>query len=178
MRLPTRHPPPERDAPLRRCAHLEALVGGAIGMPLRPAAEMLDVRRSRGRYGNALQWHLGLESHDSEATLDWEDRIEIKLVSVWRRGGRVVADKLKVCDASQDPSRKLSNLVLVFADRLTRVVVGARHVVLAGDRRRRLVQRWGQDPHFRLAEAKVFTRRRQGRGRPAVEGDVAQGRIQ
>ncbi|MCA9688062.1 MAG: hypothetical protein KC636_00520, partial [Myxococcales bacterium] len=70
-----------------RCAYLEALIEAALGLPLAPAAELVTPARSRGRFGNALQWHLGLEPHDGAATLDWEDRIEIKMVSVWRRRG-------------------------------------------------------------------------------------------
>lgn len=110
---------------------------------------MLSGPRSRGRHGNALQWHLGLSSHDSEATLDWEDRIEIKLVSVWRRSdGSVGCDKLKVCDAGVDPRHKLSNVLWVFADRMTRVVVGHRFTCLEGAMRERLVDKWSIDPHF------------------------------
>src|SRR6187399_2221717 len=104
MRLGLRHPPPEQDAPPARCAHLEALAEAAIGLPLGPAAARVASMRSRGRYGNALQWHFGLAAHDSAARLDWEDRIEIKLVSVWRRGlADVGTDKVKICDARIDP---------------------------------------------------------------------------
>jgi hypothetical protein len=124
MRLPLRHPPPDRDPPRRRCAHLAALAHAAVGLPLGPAAELVAPEGSRGRHGNALQWHLGLPPHDGQARLDWEDRIEIKLVSVWLRAGAVVCDKLKVSDVGIDPWRKLSNVLWVFADRLTRVVVG------------------------------------------------------
>jgi hypothetical protein len=134
---------------LRRCAYLEELAAAALGLPLGPAVDRLAVRRSRGRYGNALQWHLGLEPHDSAAELDWEDRIEIKLVSVWRRSdGRLGCDKLKVCDVGVDPAHKLSNVLWVFADRLTRVIVGHRFFRLCGETRERMVAAWDVDPHF------------------------------
>lgn len=111
--------------------------------------DRISTRRSRGRYGNALQWHLGLEPHDSAAELDWENRIEIKLVSVWTRSdGSLACDKLKVCDVGIDPSHKLSNVLWVFADRLTRVVVGHRFFRLAGPARERLAAAWDTDPHF------------------------------
>ena len=88
----------------------------------------------RGRHGNALQWHFGLEAHDSEAVLDWEDRIEIKMVSVWsNRSGDVLCDKLKVCDQGIDPWHKLANVLWVFVDRMSRVVLGHRFTHLAGD---------------------------------------------
>jgi len=119
-----------------------------VGLPLSPAADVVAPGRSRGRHGNALQWHLGLSSHDSEACLDWEDRIEIKLVSVWLRGGAVVCDKLKVGEITVDPWHKLANVLWVFADRLTRVVVGTRQWSLRGDSRMRLAQSWSVDPHF------------------------------
>jgi hypothetical protein len=110
---------------------------------------LLSGRWSRGRHGNALQWHLGLSPHDSAAELDWEDRIEIKLVSVWLRSdGSVACDKLKVCDAGVDPGTKLSNVLFVFADRVSRVVVGYRFFNLAGSSRERLAAAWGVDPHF------------------------------
>lgn len=147
-----RHRPPAEDAPVQRCAHLEALAEAVVGVPLRPAAEHVASRRSRGRHGSALQWHMGLQPHDGQAQLDWEDRIEIKLVSVWGRGldgrGGIACDKLKVCDVSIDPWQKLSNVLFVFADRLTRVVVGAALFRLCGPVREGLAAAWGADPHF------------------------------
>ncbi len=145
---------------MRRCAHLSALAAAAVGLPLAPAAEHLTPRRSRGRYGNALQWHLGLSSHDAEARLDWEDRIEIKLVSVWLRGGAVVCDKLKVSEITVDPWRKLSNVLWVFADRLTRVVVATRQWSLRGASRERLARSWSLDPHFESPSLFVEARER------------------
>ncbi|MCA9651919.1 MAG: hypothetical protein H6712_28565 [Myxococcales bacterium] len=160
MRLPLRHPPPEHDPPRRRCAHLEALARAAVGLPLGAAADLVAPGRSRGRHGNALQWHLGLAPHDADARLDWEDRIEIKLVSVWLRGGAVVCDKLKVCDLGVDPWHKLSNVLWVFADRLTRVVVASRSSCLRGDARRRLAVSWSLDPHFEQPDLFVEARER------------------
>jgi hypothetical protein len=171
MRLPLRHPPPGVDAPLRRCAHLEALAEASVGVPLGPAAALVASRHSRGRHGNALQWHFGLSPHDAEGLLDWEDRIEIKLVSVWRRGAGgdrgVGCDKLKVCDIGIDPWRKLSNVLWVFADRLTRVVVGARAWRLAGAARARLETAWDADPHFGEPTLFVEAREQGGRRAPA-----------
>ncbi len=171
MRLPLRHAPPGVDTPYRRCAHLEALIEAAIGVPLGPAALALSSRRSRGRHGNALQWHLGLDAHDGEAELDWEDRIEIKLVSVWRRGqgdvATVACDKLKVCDVGVDPWHKLGNVMWVFADRLTRVVVGATQTHLAGGLRDRLASSWSADPHFEHPALFVEAREHEGRSAPA-----------
>lgn len=160
MRLPLRHPPPEHDLPRRRCAHLESLASAAVGLPLGAAADLVAPARSRGRHGNALQWHLGLASHDAEARLDWEDRIEIKLVSVWMRSGAVVCDKLKVAELSVDPWHKLSNVLWVFADRLTRIVVATRSFALVGDVRRRLARSWSLDPHFDQPELFVEARER------------------
>lgn len=149
MRLPLRHGPPRRDAPLQRCLHLEALVEAARGLPLGPAAHWLAGARNRGRHGNALQWHFGLESHDQVPEPDWEGRIEIKLVSVWRRGdGCLRSDRIKVCDVSVNPSRKLANVLFVFADRLSRVVLGHHFFQLAGPSRARLASAWDADPHF------------------------------
>ena len=171
MRLPLRHPPPVEDAPLERCAHLEALIEAAIGVPLGPAAARVASGRSRGRHGNALQWHLGLAPHDGEATLDWEDRIELKLVSVWRRGSsdaaRLGCDKLKVCDVAIDPWRKLSNVVFVLADRLTRCVVGGVGFRLAGAARERLAAAWRADPHFDHPALFVEAREQGDRSAPA-----------
>jgi len=153
---------------VRHCAHLAVLARAAVGLPLSPAAELVAPRRSRGRHGNALQWHLGLSSHDAEARLDWEDRIEIKLVSVWLRGGSVVCDKLKVCEVAIDPWSKLSNVLWVFADRLTRVVVGTRAWSLRGPALARLARSWSLDPHFDRPDLFVEARERaDGRSAPS-----------
>ncbi|MEZ4382056.1 MAG: hypothetical protein R3A79_11965 [Nannocystaceae bacterium] len=167
MRLPLRHPPPGRDAPELRCAHLEALADAALGLALRPAAAVFTAQRSRGRFGNALQWHLGLEPHDGLAQLDWEDRIELKIITVWRRGGRIVCDKLKVCDLALDPWHKLSNVLWVFVDRLTRVVVGHRFWRLAGPGRAALEASWRMDPHFDSPPLFVEAREQDDRQAPA-----------
>lgn len=168
MRLPLRHPPPQADAPLRRCAHLDALARALVGVPLGAAAERVSSRKSRGRYGAALQWHLGLSPHDADARLDWEDRIEIKLVSVWARpGGEVGCDKVKVCDLAIDPWHKLGNVLWVFADRLTRVVVATRQTCLRGPLRARLSSAWGEDPHFGQPALFVEAREQAGRSAPA-----------
>lgn len=120
-----------------------------MGLALGPAASRLGSERSRGRHGNALQWHFGLDAHDGAAVLDWEDRVELKLMTLWRRNdGAVGLDKLKLCDAAVDPRRKLSNVLFIFADRLTRVVLGYRFFRLAGEARASLAQHWGDDPHF------------------------------
>ena len=165
MRLPLRHRPPPDDATPATCRWLDALARAAVGMPLAAAATMLGSAKSRGRHGNALQWHLGLAAHDGAATLDWEDRIEIKLVSVWQRGDKVVCDKLKVCDADLDPWRKLANVLWVFADRTTRVVVGSRRTTLAGPLRERLVSTWDRDPHFEQPD--LIVEARDGEAGPA-----------
>ncbi len=166
--MPLRHPPHGRDAPPRRCAYLEALADAALGLPLGPAAELVTPRRSRGRHGNALQWHLGLEPHDGDAVLDWEERIELKLVSIWRRrSGRLACDKLKVCDLAINPWDKLSNVLFVFVDRLTRVVVGHRFWRLAGAAREELERSWTLDPHFESPLLFVETREHEGRQAPA-----------
>jgi len=139
-----------------------------MGLPLGPAATALSSRRSRGRHGNALQWHLGLDAHDSDALLDWEDRIEIKLVSVWRcSNGRIACDKLKVCDIGVDPWHKMGNVMWVFADRLTRVVVGAVQTTLEGGLRQRLAASWDHDPHFGHPALFVEAREHAGRSAPA-----------
>jgi hypothetical protein len=148
MRLPLRHPPPGVDAPLRRCAYLEALAEASLGLCLAPAAALVATPTARGRIGNALQWHFGLDPHDSSEQLDWEDAVEIKLVSVWQRGGRIGCDKLKVCDLTADPWRKLGNVLWVFADRMTRVIVGHKFWRLAGAGRTSLAAAWHADPHF------------------------------
>ncbi|PRQ03704.1 hypothetical protein ENSA5_13260 [Enhygromyxa salina] len=149
MRLPLRHPPLRRDAVLRRCRHLELLAEAARGLPLGPAAEALVEARGRGRHGNALQWHFGLDAHDSVPVPDWEGRIEIKLISVWQRAdGRLKCDRIKVCEASVNPWAKLANVLFVFADRLSRVVLGHRFFHLAGPSRTQLERAWGLDPHF------------------------------
>lgn len=168
MRLPLRHPAPDADAPARRCAHLEALLEAAVGLPLRPAVALLGNPASRGRVGNALQWHLGLEAHDSDARLDWEDLIELKVVSVWRTAdGRLACDKLKVCDANVDPAHKLSNVAFVFVDRVTRVVVGHRFWRLAGRARASLREGWSLDPHFDRAPIFIEARAQGDRSAPA-----------
>ncbi len=168
MRLPLRHPPPGRDAPLRRCAYLAALAEHAHGLALGPAADLVAPLGSRGRHGSALQWHFGLEPHDGLDHLDWEDRIELKLVSVWRtRDGAPACDKLKVSDLSIDPWRKLGNVLFVFADRLTRVIVGHRFFRLAGPARERLEAAWGQDPHFDRPTLFVEAREQDDRQAPA-----------
>lgn len=139
-----------------------------MGLPLCGAANVLSSLRSRGRHGNALQWHFGLDPHDGRAVLDWEDRIEIKLVSVWRRSdGEVGCDKLKVCDLAIDPWHKLGNVLWVFADRLTRVVVGAALSRLAGGARERLEASWALDPHFEHPLLFVEAREQEGRSAPA-----------
>ncbi len=142
-----------------------------MGLPLGPAAAALSSAKSRGRHGNALQWHLGLDAHDSDATLDWEDRIEVKLVSVWRTGvgerTRVACDKLKVCDIAVEPWHKLGNVMWVFADRVTRVIVGAVQTTLAGPLRDRLQASWHQDPHFEHPMLFVEAREQAGRSAPA-----------
>lgn len=168
MRLPVRHNPPGQDAPLRRCAHLDALCEAAVGLPLGPAARALTTARSRGRFGNALQWHLGLEPHDGRPELDWEDRIELKLVTVWRRlDGRVVSDKLKVCDATIDPGHKLSNVRFILVDRLTRVVLGSVHTHFAGTFAEVLREEWFRDPHFERPTLFVEARESGGGSAPA-----------
>jgi hypothetical protein len=166
MRLPLRHRPPLADARVQVCRHLDTLARAAVGLPLGPAAAMLGSAKSRGRHGNALQWHLGLAPHDGDATLDWEDRIEVKLVSVWRRGDRVVCDKLKVCDADLDPWRKLANVLWVFADRTTRIVIGSARTTMAGPMRERLAQVWDRDPHFDAPD--LFVEARDGEAGPAA----------
>jgi hypothetical protein len=146
--VPLRHPPPDRDPSRLSCAYLRHLVEAAVGLPLGPAAAMLASPRSRGRHGSALEWHLGLTPHDASAEPDWEGRIEIKLVRVWRSAGAIVCDKIKVCDADCDPWKKLANVLFVFADRTTRVVVGHAFFHLAGAARQRLAEAWGLDTHF------------------------------
>jgi len=168
MRLPLRHPPPTSDTPLRRCAHLSALAERSLGLGLGPAAALVAAPHARGRFGNALQWHFGLEPHDSSEQLDWEDRIELKLVSLWRRpGGLLACDKLKVCDITMDPWRKLGNVLWVFVDRMTRVVVGHRFTRLAGDLRGSLAAAWEQDPHFDRPPLFVEAREQDQRQAPA-----------
>lgn len=167
MRLPLRHPPHGRDATLRRCAYLEELAEHARGLALGPAAELVAPRGSRGRFGSALQWHFGLEPHDGLDRLDWEDRIELKLVSVWRARDGLACDKLKVCDLTIDPWHKLGNVLWVFADRLTRVVVGHRFTRLAGPMRERLEAAWSMDPHFERPPLFVEAREQDQRQAPA-----------
>ncbi len=165
MRLPLRHPPPGVDAPLRRCAYLEALAESSTGLCLAPAAALVATASARGRIGNALQWHFGLDANDSSEQLDWEDSVEIKLVSVWQRGGRIACDKLKVCELTMDPWRKLSNVLWVFADRMTRVIVGHRFWRLAGPARESLAAAWHADPHFEQPVLFVESREQDDRTR-------------
>jgi len=168
MRLPLRHPPPVVDTPRRRCAHLEALAEQALGLGLGPAAALVAPLQARGRFGNALQWHFGLDPHDSSEQLDWEDRIELKLVSLWRRSdGQITSDKLKVCDITMDPWRKLGNVLWVFADRMTRVIVGHRFTRLAGGLRSTLAAAWDADPHFDRPTLFVEAREQDERQAPA-----------
>lgn len=160
VRLPLRHHPPAGDPPRQRCAHLKQLAEASRGLSLRGAAQALTPDRSRGRYGNALQWHFGLDPHDGDARLDWEDRIEIKIVTTWaRRDGQIACDKLKVCDLSIDPWHKLSNVLWVLVDRVSRLVIGHRFFHLAGPARERLAASWGADPHF--ARPDLFVEARQ-----------------
>ncbi len=109
----------------------------------------------------------GLDPHDGLPQLDWEDRIELKIITVWRRGGRVVCDKLKVCDLALDPWHKLSNVCWVFVDRLTRVVVGHRFSRLAGAARESLELSWQLDPHFDSPQLFVEAREQDDRQAPA-----------
>lgn len=149
MRLPLQHEPYWQDATRQHCVYLEELARASIGLPLGPAADLLSSPNSRGRYGNALQWHLGLKPHDGLAVRDWEDRIEIKLVSLWiRKNGQISCDKIKVCDAHIDPWRKLANVLWVFVDRVTRVIVDYRFWHCAGEGRALLEAAWTMDPHF------------------------------
>lgn len=160
MKLPLRHPPPPTIAQeAQRCLYLEELAEAAVGLPLGHAASQLMHARGRGRHGNALQWHLGLQKSDSLAQLDWEDRIEIKLVSVWRRPfDRLGCDKLKVCDANVDPWRKLSNVLWVCADRMTRVVQGCHLTHLQDCGWDALRRSWQQDPHFEQPDLFIESR--------------------
>jgi hypothetical protein len=149
VRIPLRHPPPSEVPPRHRCAHLEALAEASVGLPLGPAARSLTEARGRGRHGNALQWHFGLDIHDGSPMLDWEDRIEIKLVSVWAQGdGSYGCDKLKVCEFGVSPWHKLSNVLWIFADRVSRVVLGWRFTHLSGSIAESLTRAWTLDPHF------------------------------
>ncbi|MCA9696591.1 MAG: hypothetical protein KC431_03615, partial [Myxococcales bacterium] len=159
MRLPLRHRLPARPGPPARCRHLELLAEAARGLALGPAAESLATARGRGRHGNALQWHLGLESHDGEPAPDWEGRIEIKLISVWQRAdGTLANDRIKVCEVGVDPWRKLGNVLFVFADRLTRVVLGHRFFHLGEQSLARLGRSWTLDPHFERPALMVESR--------------------
>lgn len=167
MRLPLQHAPPASPPPRMLCEYLVRLARAAYGLQLGPAANLIASSRSRGRHGNALQWHLGLEGHDARTAPDWEGRIEIKLVTVWRSGGALVCDKLKVCELQIDPWHKLANVLFVFADRLTRTVVGHRLVHLSGDARDRLVRAWDVDPHFGAPDLFVESRQSEGGMSPA-----------
>jgi hypothetical protein len=167
MRLPLVHPPPSAPAEVANCDHLARLVAAARGLPLGAAAAAIASPRSRGRHGNALQWHLGLSPHDARAEPDWERRIEIKLLTVWRTRAGLVCDKLKVCDGDIDPWRKLDNVLFVLADRLTRVVVGHRFVTRDGARHDSLVAAWRADTHFDAPALFVEARDGEGGARPA-----------
>jgi hypothetical protein len=167
MRLPLQHAPPATSPPRMRCEYLSRLVRAAVGLPLGPAASLLASARSRGRHGNALEWHLGLDGHDARAEPDWEGRIEIKLLTVARRGEAIVCDKLKVCDAQMDPWRKLANVMFVLADRLTRTVVGHRLVHLDGPSRDALTRAWSVDSHFDAPDLFVESREQAGVMAPA-----------
>ncbi|NVB42543.1 hypothetical protein G6O69_32265 [Pseudenhygromyxa sp. WMMC2535] len=159
MRLPLRHPPPSAPSPRQRCEHLALLAEAARGLPLGPAARALSGARGRGRHGNALQWHLGLEPHDSVPEPDWEGRIEIKLISVWQLAdGRLGCDRIKVCEVGVDPWHKLSNVLFVFADRLTRVVLGHRFFHLGAASLDALARSWTLDPHFGRPDLMVESR--------------------
>ena len=138
-------------------------------MPLGPATRYISNHGGRGRHGNALQWHLGLEPHDGEARLDWEDSIEIKMVSMWRKAdGAPACDKLKVCDVRIDPWHKLSNVLWIFVDRVTRVVLGHRFSRMGGATKQRLAASWEADLHFDEVDLFVESRdRKDGGAAPA-----------
>jgi hypothetical protein len=119
------------------------------GLPLAAAGRFLSGPGSRGRFGSALQWHLGLAEHDALAVLDWEDRIELKLVTVWRDArGNVVCDKLKVCEERIDPWHKLANALFVYVDRATRVVLASSRLHLDEDAAAAWSGSGDGDPHF------------------------------
>lgn len=161
MRLPLAHSPPTQLAEVARCDYLMDLAEASRGLPLGFAAQELMQAQGRGRHGNALQWHLGLDIRDSRAELDWENRIEIKLVSVWRRfDGQWSCDKLKVCDHGVDPWHKLSNVLWVLADRMTRVVLTSLLTPLQGAMRHAMDRAWQQDPHFSAPDLFVESRDR------------------
>jgi hypothetical protein len=77
----------------------------------------------------------------------------------------LVCDKLKVCDADRDPWRKLANVLWVFADRATRIVIGSARTTMAGPMRERLAQVWNRDPHFDGPD--LFVEAREGDTGPA-----------
>lgn len=161
MRLPLAHAPWPSEPEPRSCDYLLDLADASVGLPLGMAAQRLMNGQGRGRHGNALQWHLGLDIRDGRAELDWEDRIEIKLVSVWRTAsGSWSCDKLKVCDHNVDPWHKLSNVLWVFADRMTRVVLTTQLAHLQGALREAMAQAWTQDPHFGAPDLFVESRDR------------------
>lgn len=161
MRLPLAHPPSSAAPEARRCDYLLDLAEASVGLPLGMAAQRLMDGQGRGRHGNALQWHLGLDIRDGRAQLDWENRIEIKLVSVWRtQSGAWSCDKLKVCDHNVDPWHKLSNVLWVFADRMTRVVLTTQLRPLQGALREAMARAWTQDPHFGAPDLFVESRDR------------------
>ena len=168
MRLPLRHRPSPPDPTPAYCGYLDALAAGLCGLSLHAAARHVASLRSRGRFGTALQWHLGLAAHDSGPAADWEGRIEIKLVTIHRTGaGAVRCDKIKVCDADLDPFERLDDVLFVFADRLTRMVVGHRWFHRAGAAAAALAAACDQDPHFDRPALFVEARGGPGRSQPA-----------
>lgn len=161
MRLPLAHPPPGHLDPELGCDFLLDLADASLGLPLGMASQRLMSGQGRGRHGNALQWHLGLDIRDSRPELDWENRIEIKLVSVWRKAdGGWSCDKLKVCDHGVDPWHKLSNVLWVLADRMSRVILATRMSPLRGLMRDAMARAWSQDPHFGAPDLFVESRDR------------------
>jgi hypothetical protein len=85
----------------------------------------------------------------------------VKLVSVARRiDGGWSAEKNKVCEVGADPWRKLANVLFVFADRLTRVVLGSAQFHLDERAREELARSWAADPHF--SEPCLFVEARDG----------------
>ena len=136
-----------------------------MGLPLGSAAAMLGSAKSRGRHGNALQWHLGLAPHDGDKTLDWEDRIEVKLVSVWRarrQGGVRQAEGLRRGSLSVAQARERA-LGLRRSHHANRR--GRASTTMAGRLRERLAATWDRDPHFEQPD--LFVEARDGEAGPA-----------